>query len=69
MHQKIDSVKTLLESLRWKADKLVKNHFEEWVYLKKEYLDTGMGYLTECCSARYPCDRHKVRHFDEIITN
>lgn len=43
----------LLNSLRWKADQLITNHFGERVWLKQ--IDGG---ITECCPEEAPCAHH-----------
>jgi hypothetical protein len=51
--------RSTLESLRWKEDMLVTNHFGERVFLTAAYNDDGerIG-ITDCCLAEAPCDKH-----------
>lgn len=43
----------VLASLRWKPDQQIINPFGEHVWLKQM-----PGYITDCCFASEPCDRH-----------
>jgi hypothetical protein len=49
----------LLESLRWHADMLVTNDFDERVWLKPLIVDGKRIGITDCCFEDNPCDHHK----------
>lgn len=48
-----DDTQDLLDSLRWKADQIITNHFGERVWLKQ--IEHG---LADCCFADDPCEHH-----------
>ena len=51
----------LLESLRWKADGLITNHFGERVWLKEVAATaTVIRHITDCCFEDDPCERHRA---------
>lgn len=50
----------LLDSLRWKEDAVITNHFGERVWLRVLFNSDGVRLgITECCFADDPCLRHK----------
>ena len=49
----------LLASLRWHADMVVVNDFDETVWLKPLIVDGKRIGITDCCFADNPCDYHK----------
>lgn len=53
------SPEQILDSLRWKADMKVTNHFGEVVWLKECFDEAGnrVG-ITDCCLAGEPCPWH-----------
>jgi hypothetical protein len=52
----------LLASLRWDADMLVTNPFNEQVWLKPCYDESGKRIgITDCCPEEAPCGRHAGR--------
>jgi len=55
---KVNNLKNLLKTLRWKEDMLVTNHFGEHVWLKPCFIDGKRIGITECCFADDPCQHH-----------
>lgn len=54
-----DDARAVLESLRWKPDTVIVNHFQEKVWLKQM-----PGYITDCCPFESPCARHQAMNLD-----
>jgi hypothetical protein len=57
-----------LESLRWKEDMLVTNHFGDRVWLKPCIQDGKRIGITDCCFAEEPCERHAERTAEQHST-
>jgi len=59
---KIEKARKCLQSLRWKEDMKVKNHFGDFVWLKPLYVKGKRVGITDCCDVKDPCSRHKSMH-------
>ena len=54
-----EELEAVLESLRWKADMAVVNHFGDHVWLTECYSNGKQIGITDCCFVDDPCDRHR----------
>lgn len=49
----MEDAKSVLDDLRWTADRVITNHSGERVWLRQ--IEDG---ITDCCPAGCPCDYH-----------
>jgi len=49
----------LLDAMRWHADMVVTNDFDERVWLKPLIVDGKRIGITDCCFETNPCPRHR----------